>query len=136
MGQAESALPAGRNGDTLMPEQRQTIFANGLVVKPSGNAPRWVKMKLSFKAEEFIKTLQEHVDSQGWVNVQIKEAKSGKLYGEVDTYGKDRGTPPAAGGYRAPRPPGQKPPPPPPPFPSSKPEPQPAEDEHPDDMSF
>lgn len=65
----------------------EKIFANGLVYKaPRERAPDYVKGSLSFKVEEFVAWLQEHQSATGWVNVQIKESKGGKLYCELDTW--------------------------------------------------
>lgn len=100
--------------------QREVIFAQGMVPRPRGNAPQWVDYKVAFYAPDFIKTLQENQDANGWVNVQVKTAKkTGKQYAEIDTYGKDK-NPKDTGGYRAPRPPSQQQRPTPPPFPSAQ----------------
>ena len=65
------------------------IFADGFRFEnPRENAPSFVKGKLSIKAEEAIKFIQEH-ESEGWVNIDIKESKGGKLYMALDTYKKD-----------------------------------------------
>ena len=37
------------------------------------------------KTEDFVKFLRDN-DKKGWVNVTIKEARSGKMYAELDTF--------------------------------------------------
>ena len=59
------------------------IFAQGLIVKDA--APEYVRAKLSFKSEEFIQFLKDH-DKNGWVNVEVKVSKGGKLYAQLDTW--------------------------------------------------
>ena len=63
----------------------EKIYANGLIVKRHPNAPDIVKANLSFKMEEFISFAREH-HKDGWLNVQVKESKGGKLYAELDTF--------------------------------------------------
>ena len=65
-----------------MPEVK---FADGLIVKDANDAPDYVKMKLSFKCEEFHKTMKDNSKS-GWLNVEVKESKKGKLYAAIDTW--------------------------------------------------
>jgi len=60
-------------------------FANGLIVKPRGNAPQWVLAKVSIKVDEFIQTLQQY-NKNGWVNIDLKVSAGGKAYAEIDTW--------------------------------------------------
>lgn len=63
-------------------------FVDGLIVKaPHSNAPEFVKGALSIKREELIAWLQKQKGD--WVNVDIKESKSGKWYAAVNDYKKD-----------------------------------------------
>jgi hypothetical protein len=41
-------------------------------------------MKASIKRQELIGWLSSHDDD--WINIDIKESKSGKLYGQVDAW--------------------------------------------------
>jgi len=62
------------------------IFANGLIVKERHpKTPDYVICNLSVKVEEFIQTLKDN-ESNGWVNVKVLVAKSGKPYAEIDTW--------------------------------------------------
>lgn len=65
-------------------------FAKGMIVKkPSEEAPEWVIANVSIKVEEFIPFLQDHAQGDGWVNLNVKEGKSGKYYAELNQWTKD-----------------------------------------------
>lgn len=66
-------------------------FVSGLIVKaPREGAPDFVKASISIKRLELIDWLQGR-DGE-WINLQVKEAKSGKWYAAVDTWKpKDKG---------------------------------------------
>lgn len=69
-----------------MADITEKVFPAGLIYKaPNPRAPAWVKANLSFKVDEFIAWLKAH-ENAGWVNVDIKESKAGKLYCEMSTY--------------------------------------------------
>lgn len=60
-------------------------FVNGLMAKaPRDGAPEFVKASLSIKREELIAWLQDRSDE--WINVDIKEARSGKYYASVNAW--------------------------------------------------
>lgn len=66
-----------------------TTFTEGFIFKaPHQNAPDFVKHSVSIKLEEFIPWLQNNAHN-GWVNIDIKESKNGKLYSALNTYGRD-----------------------------------------------
>jgi hypothetical protein len=68
-----------------MPDNK--IFANGIIYKaPRENAPDFVKGTLSIKTEEFTRFLEDHTKPTGWVNLVVKEGRSGKLYVELDQW--------------------------------------------------
>ena len=63
----------------------QKVFAKGIYVKaPKENSPDFVKFSMSIKRNEAMGWLQSQSDE--WVKLQVKEAKSGKWYCEVDTW--------------------------------------------------
>jgi len=68
-----------------MDYKKEKIFADGLIVKRKENAPDFVKHNLAFKVDDFVKFLRDN-DKKGWVNVDVKESKGGKLYAELDTF--------------------------------------------------
>jgi hypothetical protein len=65
--------------------QDEKIFANGFSFKRSEKAPDFVIGRLTMKADEAIAFISEH-QKNGWVNVNIKQAKNGNYYVELDTW--------------------------------------------------
>ena len=63
-------------------------FVDGLIVKaPHERAPDFVKGQISIKVEDLGKWLREKYKAgEEWVNIDVKEAKSGKWYAAVSTY--------------------------------------------------
>jgi hypothetical protein len=66
-----------------------TKFPQGIrAYKPHEKAPSFVKANISIKREE----LQEWMDQHGSdIKLQLKEAKTGNFYLEIDTYQKPSG---------------------------------------------
>ena len=90
------------NQGTLVSQQRKqngnmadVIFPDGMIVKKKPNAPDFVKCSISFKVEEFIQCLRDH-DNNGWVNMDLKVSKAGKLYADIDNWKPDGGGTPDA----------------------------------------
>jgi hypothetical protein len=63
----------------------EKIFAAGLIVKRNENAPEYVMCNLSVKVDEFAAFAQQY-QSNGWLNIQCKVSKNGKMYAELDTW--------------------------------------------------
>ena len=63
----------------------EKVFVDGLIVKRHEKSPDFVICNLSFKGQEFLTFMREH-QKDGWVNVQVKRSKGGKLYAELDTF--------------------------------------------------
>jgi hypothetical protein len=61
------------------------IFAKGMNVTRNDNAPDFILCKLGIRCKDFFEFMKEHED-KGWVNIEIKESKDGKLYAELDTW--------------------------------------------------
>jgi hypothetical protein len=62
------------------------IFSKGIFFKnPSDTAPSFVVGKIKFKVDEAIQFLSEH-QKEGWVTLDVKNSKGGKVYCELDTY--------------------------------------------------
>ena len=61
------------------------IFADGFSFKRQENAPDFVVGRLSMKVDDAIAFIKQHTKS-GWVNLNIKTARSGNHYLELDTY--------------------------------------------------
>lgn len=66
-------------------DQQEKIFADGFIFKRNPKAPTFVIGRVSMKVEEAINFLKTH-EKNGWVNVDIKEARSGNHYIELDTF--------------------------------------------------
>lgn len=63
-------------------------FIDGLIVKPKHErAPDYVLCKLSIKREALIAWLQQQHGE--WINADIKQAQTGKLYAQVDDWKPD-----------------------------------------------
>jgi len=65
--------------------QDEKIFADGFSFKRSENAPDFVVGRLSLKVDEAIVFIKEN-EKKGWVNLNIKTARSGNYYVELDTF--------------------------------------------------
>jgi hypothetical protein len=77
------------------------VFADGMICKkPHQNAPDFVKATVSFKMKEFVEWGRLH-HNEGWVNVQIKESRGGKLYASLDTFTPSKQEEYATGGQQA-----------------------------------
>lgn len=63
----------------------EKIFADGFSFKRSENAPDFVVGRLSMKVDEAIAFMKQH-EKRGWINLNIKTARSGNAYVELDTY--------------------------------------------------
>lgn len=66
-------------------------FVDGLIVKaPHPKAPDFVKAAISIKVADLGMWLREkHKAGEEWVNIDVKEARSGKWYAAVSTFKKD-----------------------------------------------
>ncbi|QDP48511.1 MAG: hypothetical protein Tp158DCM1228761_13 [Prokaryotic dsDNA virus sp.] len=74
----------------------EKIFADGFSFKRNDNAPEFVVGKQSIKVDEAIAFLKANAKN-GWVNLDIKQAKGGNYYCELDTWeAKPKAAPAAA----------------------------------------
>lgn len=70
-------------------------FPKGFIVKkPRDNAPDFVKASISIKREELIEWLSSK--DGDWINLDVKEAKSGHWYSSVNTFKPRQETKPGA----------------------------------------
>ena len=70
-------------------------IAKGFIVKaPRDNAPDSVKASISIKREELIEWLSSKEGD--WINLDVKEAKSGHWYSSVNTFKPKQETKPGA----------------------------------------
>lgn len=68
-----------------MSQEQEKIFADGFIFKKNPKAPDFVIGRVSVKVEEAIAFLKSN-EKNGWVNLDIKEARSGNHYIELDTF--------------------------------------------------
>ena len=61
------------------------IFANGFSFKRNERAPEFVVGSLSMKVDDATAFMREH-EKKGWVNLSVKQARSGNYYIELDTF--------------------------------------------------
>jgi hypothetical protein len=64
----------------------EKVFVDGMIAKkPDDNAPEFVKVKLSLKLDElgpWISAQKKADPSIEWINIEVKEGRSGKWYAE------------------------------------------------------
>ena len=75
----------------------EKIFADGFIFKKKETAPDFVVGSLSLKADEATAFIKKHIKN-GWVNLDIKQGRSGNYYVELDTF-----EPKTKGGAPAPK---------------------------------
>ena len=64
---------------------QEKIFADGFVFKRNEKAPEFVVGRMSIKVEEAVVWLKSN-SKNGWVNLDVKQAKGGNYYCELDTW--------------------------------------------------
>lgn len=62
------------------------IFAKGLYFDKKEKAPSYVVGALSIKVSEFIQFLNENQNNAGYCNIDLKQAKNGKYYAELNQW--------------------------------------------------
>lgn len=65
--------------------EQEKVFADGFSFKRQESAPNFVVGSLSMKVDEAIQFMKDN-ERKGWVNLQIKQARSGNYYIELDTW--------------------------------------------------
>ena len=60
-------------------------FADGFTFKRNENAPEFVVGRLSLKVDAAIEFIKQH-QKNGWINLDVKKARTGNFYIELDTY--------------------------------------------------
>lgn len=61
--------------------------------EPPVKAPKWIKGQISVNVPKFRAYMDANQDDRGWLNIDVKEAKSGVLYLELNTYRQKREPP-------------------------------------------
>lgn len=65
--------------------QQEKIFADGFSFKRNEKAPQFVVGRMSVKVDDAITFLKANA-SNGWVNIDVKQAQGGNFYCELDTW--------------------------------------------------
>lgn len=65
--------------------EKEKIFADGFSFKKRENQPDFVVGRMSIKVEDALAFLKER-STNGWVNLNINQARSGNYYCELDTW--------------------------------------------------
>lgn len=81
--------------------ENQRTFAEGFIFKRNEKAPEFVVGSISVKVDEAIEFLKKN-SKNGWVNLGIKTARSGKHYIELDTFEPKKGGANQSTGKKAP----------------------------------
>lgn len=63
----------------------EKLFADGFSFKRNENAPEFVVGRLSVKLDDAIRFMKQH-EKNGWINLNVKKARTGNFYLELDTY--------------------------------------------------
>ena len=74
-----------------MATQRDATFLNSAVVRPlPENCPNWVRAKIGINIPNLLKEIEQLKEdgilTTDWLNIEVKTAKSGKGYVEVNTW--------------------------------------------------
>lgn len=81
--------------------EKEKVFADGFIFKRNEKAPDFVVGRVSVKVDEAIAFLRKH-DKNGWVNLDVKTARTGNFYMELDTFEpKGKGQPQASSPKKA-----------------------------------
>jgi len=65
--------------------QDEKIFADGFLFKRNEKSPDFVVGRISIKVEDATAFMKQH-QKGGWVNLNVKTARSGNYYMDLDTY--------------------------------------------------
>lgn len=67
--------------------EKETVFVDGLIFKGRAEKdPEFVKGHLSIKADTLIAFIHKHRKTDGWLNIDMKKSRGGKLYLELNTW--------------------------------------------------
>ena len=66
---------------------KEKIFVEGMYFeKPTPGSPEWIKGKISVKVVEFNQFAEKYVKNSGYINIDLKKSKAGKLYLELNDW--------------------------------------------------
>lgn len=65
----------------------EKTFAEGIYFdKPHEKSPDFVKGKISLQKDKLIDFVTKHANEKGYVNLDVKESREGKVYIELNTW--------------------------------------------------
>ena len=68
-------------------EKPAKIFAKGIYFeKPKEGSPEFIRGKINIKVADAIPFLEMYASNAGYVNLDLKKSKEGKLYLELNTW--------------------------------------------------
>jgi len=68
--------------------EQANIFAEGIYFdKPREGAPEFVKGRIALQPEKLYQWAKQYTNDKGYVNIDLKKSKEGKLYLQLNTYG-------------------------------------------------
>lgn len=69
-------------------EDKKVEFAQGIIFeKPREGAPEWIKGRISVRVEIFHEWARQHVNQNGFVNMDLKKSKEkGTLYLQLNSW--------------------------------------------------
>ena len=54
--------------------------------EPSERAPKFIRGSISVNVNEFFLWAEQHKNERGYLNLDVKESKGGKVYVDLNTY--------------------------------------------------
>jgi len=70
-----------------MSDNQDSTLPEGFFLKPPhDNAPGWIKGQIGIKVETAIEYLKKVQNDKGYVNLDLKESKNGKLYLDLNNF--------------------------------------------------
>jgi len=70
-----------------MSDYEESTLPEGFYLKPPhDNAPAWIKGQIGIKVDTAIEYLQKRKNDKGYVNLDLKESKGGKLYLDLNNF--------------------------------------------------
>lgn len=70
-----------------MEQKQEKIFAKGIYFdRPREGSPEFVKGRINIKVPDLIPFINAHQNNAGYVNLDLKKSKEGKLYLELNTW--------------------------------------------------
>lgn len=66
---------------------KKPIFIDGMNFNlPTGNTPDFIKGKISINLDQFLAFAEQYVNEDGYLNIDLKKSKKGKLYLQLNTW--------------------------------------------------